>query len=90
MDVKKQELELRKKEQEQIVEARNQQRDMFKQMKMHDMQSLLMLQQQKQITASKNKEAPFCFNFLRSRFTFIVVIELSLRRLPSESNLLLV
>ena len=33
MDVKKQELELRKKEQEQIVEARNQQRDMFKQMK---------------------------------------------------------
>ena len=28
MDVKKQELELRKKEQEQIVEARNQQRDM--------------------------------------------------------------
>ena len=99
MDVKKQELELRKKEQEQIVEARNQQKDMFKQMKkqqqeqqkqMHDMQSLLMLQQQQQITALKNKEAPFCFNFLRSRFTFSVVIELSLPRLPSESNLLLV
>ena len=48
MDVKKQELELRKKEQEQIAEARNQQRDMFKQMKkqqkqMHDMQSLHLL-----------------------------------------------
>ena len=35
-----------------------------------------MLQQQQQITALKNKEAPFCFNFLRSRFTFSVVIEL--------------
>ena len=32
MDVKKQELELRKQEQEQMVEAQSQQRDMFKQM----------------------------------------------------------
>ena len=32
MDVKKQELELRKQEQEQMDEAQNQQRDMFKQM----------------------------------------------------------
>ena len=60
MDVKKQELELRKQEQEQMVEAQNQQRDMFKQMtkqpqdqlkQMHDMQSLLMLQQQQPTTA---------------------------------------
>ena len=32
MDVKKQELDLRKQEQEQMVEAQNQQRDMFKEM----------------------------------------------------------
>ena len=62
MNVKKQELDLRKQEQEQeqMVEAQNQQRDMFKQMikqqqeqqkQMHDMQSLLMLQQQQQTTA---------------------------------------
>ena len=60
MNVKKQELDLRKQEQEQMVEAQNQLRDMFKQMKkqqqeqqkqMHDMQSLLMLQQQQQTTA---------------------------------------
>ena len=56
MDVKKQELHMRKQEQEQMVEAQNQQGDMFKQLKkqqeqqkqMHDMQSLLMLQQQQQ------------------------------------------
>ena len=60
MDVKKQELDLRKQEQEQMVEAQHQQRDMFKQMikqqqeqqkQMHDIQSLLMLQQQQQTTA---------------------------------------
>ena len=57
MNVKKQELGLRKQEQEQMVEAQNQQRDMFKQMikqqqeqqkQMHDMKSL---QQQQQTTA---------------------------------------
>ncbi|XP_067045565.1 mRNA export factor GLE1-like [Acropora muricata] len=57
MGVKKQELQLRKQEQVQLVEAQNQQRDMFKQMikqqqkQMHDMQSFLMLQQQQQTTA---------------------------------------
>ena len=60
MGVKKQEFQLRKHEQEQMVEAQYQQRDMFKQMikqqqeqqkQMHDMQSLPMLQQQRQTTA---------------------------------------
>ena len=62
MDVKKQEFELRKQEQEQMVETQNLQRDMFKQMikqqqeqqkQMYDMQSLLiiMLQQQQQTAA---------------------------------------
>ena len=60
MGVKKQELQLRKQEQVQLVEAQNQQRDMFKQMikqqqeqqkQMHEMQSFLMLQQQQQTTA---------------------------------------
>ena len=82
-----------------MVEAQNQQRDMFKQMikqqqeqqkQMHDMQSFP-LQQQRQTTALMkivetlvpNKQAPFCLNFLRSRFTFIVVME----RLRSERNI---
>ena len=60
MDIKKQELDLRKQEQEKIAVAQNQQTYMFNQMlkqqqeqhkQMHDMQSLLMQQQQLQTTA---------------------------------------
>ena len=64
MHVKKQELDLRKQEQEQIIEAQNQQRDMFKQMikqqqeqqrQMQDIHSFLMLQQQHQLTTALMK-----------------------------------
>ena len=60
MDIKKQELDLRKQEQEKMAIAQNQQTYMFNQMlkqqqeqhkQMHDMQSLLMQQQQLQTTA---------------------------------------
>ena len=60
MDIKKQELDLRKQEQEKMAVAQNQQTYMFNQMikqqqeqhkQMHDMQSLLMQQQQLQTTA---------------------------------------
>ena len=84
-----------------MVEAQNQQRDTFKQMikqqqdqqkQMHDMQSLLMLQQQQQTTALMKiietlvPKWTFSFNPLRSQFTFIVVIALSLSGLQSKSN----
>ena len=60
MDIKKQELDLRKQEQEKMAIAQNQQTYMFNQMlkqqqeqhkQVHDMQSLLMQQQQLQTTA---------------------------------------